>query len=918
MTESGISVTAWSDLRLVSLLLATLESVCCSRSFSNCNLLRCVATSRVTEQKFYSGTFLEGEIFKTVNSILESERIFFPGQYDRFLRWILFSRDLLSGGSTKSENEEKTCDRSGVVAAALSVAATDARSIYEVASPICSSVKCIAAQIAVSALEKLHDISRAQPTNIESRCHFDVSEAINECLIRCTIAADKKVTIPSSMLVLHLEDLLASACMSCIATIDQADVLPLQESSIYFLSKLIECFGPYPDPENLQSSILEQYSTQLFSSIRHALSAADTSIDNSTSRLVLSGCKALSSCVEAKIVTDPAALRRLLRPIVPKDSDMPYFELQDRFPTNSNGNSRTSEESNAHKLIFCAKLWTVGSLLMGNESTIIVSDELIKNKTNVAVHLAAAAIDGARILYGNGLSLDGMPLEAVDCRCQIAVECGYHYSCLADIDDCLKELLTSNWATFASRGLQPLLTELVSNSGTENSRLSVSAWIKSLVVLLFVGTEDCLSKLYDDTSELACCRQSASCSTLMECLDGLAVACRSPHEIFGDSFASGLSSLVDLFHHNLFVPILSQKEVTCKAVESNRTAFDSQVVEKACKLLCIISEMDTKDQGLEASVLLCILKPLEIFQRHPEVVDLPLADEVVAACLRGVGSLIAQSKGNGDLTQAMIGVVVENAAKCQRLNSNVVQEASKILLKACLEHGDIPMKRGHEIGIQLASSKNWDIWSEAAAVSDGLLIIDSLTVLQSIMDNPSETESHCGIQKTILKVLQSATNPTIISGRIFNGVGAGILSLLYLYGTNKIGTGMSNQRSVICADSIKLCILVLQHVVNNNGDSVIELLSVFFQTFLAVIRFNGLPNHPSPELSNDPSLGRVCAQAILHTARTTPDSFKACVALLPDVERTLLEFSVRAEMTGYVVAQQAPVKKKLNLAGFRK
>jgi hypothetical protein len=96
-------------------------------------------------------------------------------------------------------------------------------------------------------------------------------------------------------------------------------------------------------------------------------------------------------------------------------------------------------------------------------------------------------------------------------------------------------------------------------------------------------------------------------------------------------------------------------------------------------------------------------------------------------------------------------------------------------------------------------------------------------------------------------------------------------------------------------------------------------LSILFETLLAILRFNGLPNHPSPQSDGDEALGRMSAQSILHIARTTLVPFKASMASLSDHDRGLLEFAVRAEMTGYVVqGQAAPVKKKLNMGSFKK
>ena len=140
-----------------------------------------------------------------------------------------------------------------------------------------------------------------------------------------------------------------------------------------------------------------------------------------------------------------------------------------------------------------------------------------------------------------------------------------------------------------------------------------------------------------------------------------------------------------------------------------------------------------------------------------------------------------------------------------------------------------------------------------------------------------------------------------------------------------VNEDMLLHRTAICADSMKIILLVYRHLSNaiDEESNMTAFLNLIFEVFLAVIRFNGLPNHPSPEKQyGDPGLGRICAQAILFVARTTPIPFKECVALLPNdhSERTLLEFAVRAEMNGYVVAASTvePIKKKLNLKSFQK
>jgi hypothetical protein len=137
------------------------------------------------------------------------------------------------------------------------------------------------------------------------------------------------------------------------------------------------------------------------------------------------------------------------------------------------------------------------------------------------------------------------------------------------------------------------------------------------------------------------------------------------------------------------------------------------------------------------------------------------------------------------------------------------------------------------------------------------------------------------------------------------------------YGMMLMPQEASRHRQAACTDAMK-AILVGYQLVSSQGtaDETTSFLLIAFESFLSVIRFNGLPNHSSPSTGADPSLGRMCTQAIANIARTSPDPFKATLAKLNDTERTLLEFAVRAEMSGYVVAGQVQVKKKLDLKSF--
>ena len=152
-----------------------------------------------------------------------------------------------------------------------------------------------------------------------------------------------------------------------------------------------------------------------------------------------------------------------------------------------------------------------------------------------------------------------------------------------------------------------------------------------------------------------------------------------------------------------------------------------------------------------------------------------------------------------------------------------------------------------------------------------------------------------------------------------------IFSIFQAYGTlSNPSVELQSRRAAACADCMKIALASYQQFSTDfSEEDTTEFLIVLFEVFIAVLRFNGLPNHPPPRGTlSDPSIGRMCAQAITHVARTTPVPFKASMSSgMSDHDRAVLEFAVRGEMSGYAVATApapAPVKKKLSLKGFKK
>jgi hypothetical protein len=192
-------------------------------------------------------------------------------------------------------------------------------------------------------------------------------------------------------------------------------------------------------------------------------------------------------------------------------------------------------------------------------------------------------------------------------------------------------------------------------------------------------------------------------------------------------------------------------------------------------------------------------------------------------------------------------------------------------------------------------------------------------VRQSLV-NAQDPQRQLETLATLFDTMHKAS-PKLV-GCILANVGADIMSILLTYGTSAAATEVQVHRKTACADSLKLLLLGYQQMTStipSSDDDIVLYLLVLFECLLAVLRFNGLPNHPT--LQGDVSLGRMSAQAILTVARTTPAAFKSTLAQLSnDHDRALVEFAVRGEMSGYATAStmQEPVRKKLNVASFKR
>jgi hypothetical protein len=286
-----------------------------------------------------------------------------------------------------------------------------------------------------------------------------------------------------------------------------------------------------------------------------------------------------------------------------------------------------------------------------------------------------------------------------------------------------------------------------------------------------------------------------------------------------------------------------------------------------------------------------------------------------------LADIIEKGQASHTLVKGMISLVMSLSSR-EEIAPEKVKLAYQELLKQCVKHEAVSIAEHSSIAVSLAEARDWTTWSTVVKVKDGVAAEKSLGEMERALLNPSYSGEQLIALSAVRNLVQSAPPPSSLVGRIVSALGGEILSVFQGYGTLTSNSAeIQSQRVTACADCMKVVLAAYhQFAADCAEEEISEFLIVLFEAFIAVLRFNGLPNHPPPQGPlSDPSIGRMCAQAITHVARTTPMPFKSCMGAMSEHNRTVLEFAVRAEMSGYATGSApAPAKKKLNLKGFKK
>jgi len=838
-----------------------------------------------------------------------------------------------SGDSSDlGENRPRTVE--GVIQNAISSAENSALLVLEHASPSRWQLKCQAAKSATLALQELAALCQEEDVAIQDSPHFNPIVAKKTCQKRCTEKPSTSADVtsllngPSSYAILHLREMTTSACGSAVATLDHAELRLLQEGGLRFLNTVIKYIGGIPDPEQQEDSILEQYSSQIYSSIKHALGSLDESEGEPSYRLFMAGCKTLQIIVKEGLITDPMVMKRMLRPAIPTAEEIPFCSFKSK-PTDGHLRPKKPDSLDNHRsalLPRIGKVWTLSKIqaLVDNsmlaDAVVAPFNAFLKDlHKEVGVHSAAIALDGARLLRGNKMTLCGSS-SAQSGSIDIPFEAGLTYANIQNIDDLTKASIVQAWPSCASSAVPFLLNAMNNEKADKGTIGDCQLWLDQLVPILLTGLHESLAEIDDDDNRdrtTTWARGLSPQNIAENCLHGISALVKSGNKAIPEE---QLGLALDRVLNLIFLPAMSINPPASNVKNtdgSKLTAESKGLVNQACHFLVSMAAVSADSSTY---VLNAALKPLDAMQNQSVSLDALYTTTILQSCLKAMHHLISKPSAGKALVKAMLQLILEVLSSPAKYPPDF-RYVSTALLRDCLSHESIGATEQRLLARKMAQEENWDAWSILCTrLEDGSGVRHSLGSLRAALEDAKNPKRNSSALAAVRAVAQSADAVSPIAGNILQGVGAQVILLLKTHGTCPPSSGKEDRMSAF-ADCMKISMVAFQHLTSaGQGEQEQQQLTAFlvllFEVFVDVIMFNGLPNYPPRE--GDPALGRMCAAGAVHVARTSPVCFKTSMTGLSDQGRAVMEMAVRAEMTGYAAQPQAPTKKKLSLKGFKK
>lgn len=899
-------------------LFVLLEFLCSSRQ--NPQYLCTTATPTAGAKFSMNSKQLENNICDTIRTLFRIHRDATKlegNQSSTLLRWIVMLRNLTSVDfdiekslSTSHENECEEWKQ---------VLDKTTRDFVRDAILICSSSgNTVRWQVKHFAISIFEDAMKSQERTSHT-AKFDlptIRKATNKNLHPCCF-------------LLYVKDFFAVACSVATTTIDQGEIYSLQNSGLRLLSTLIEGYSETydaddPSPE-ADEKIIENFSSQIVPSIKHALSSCDRLDDEDivsaegSRELFITGCHCLLSAVRAGLVSDAFSLKRMLKSLMiakdeievcqyPKESSS--YVLLHLKPKSFVDNRMSVLLPRIGKMSSLAKLCILADLkLIPTEAIDTIFNEIRPIQKELAIISAALALDSFRLLVSEETSNEEEESQ---------IKSGLTFPNVNDINETARNEMIQNWVSFC--GFASILIKEILKDEDENSQdyQLMITWCEKLVVVLLAGFHRSIKCLNSSSVEDIRTAEH-SCTVCLMALQNIMEVQGQINCLFDNDERSVVLQLVLKTILYAWVESKDDGEVQYKPKSNDATAMT--LAAKGCEF--VESAFETASNCVDIGLVTTLLSPLVQIQESDEsyTFDGSMRSRINNSLVTSLEILNGKDLLDHNIVKALLDLCVKNIHFVQEDENT---QAFSRLMRSCLVKDCVTETQRILYASHAAHSGNWAAWELiCSCTNDVKVVIQNKELLESALKNYSDQNAQQCVLGAICNVLKVHDNWT---PNVLGTVGHKVLDLFCAYGTS--GTVPKQNRILACSTCLKLIMMSVQFLINQGNETppearaqfdaeVAKYLTVIFEKFVLVISYNGLPNQQNHSNSgSDGIFGRMCAQFFVHILRSCASSFKLCISQLEERPRMILESSVRADMSGYAVQATAPTKKKLNIKSF--
>jgi len=902
-----------------------LHDRCGRRRFEHFSEFRSLSLPRSVVNDFEDCQLIEAETIALVQMILAvqlgGEDLDENTTY-RCLQWLLWSVSLISGDSLKPGQDEPEIEMSiaGLIERSSFIARSSASPIVKVSNPPRWQLKCVAANIASLTMASLLEMK-------ENPSIFNYQSA----RARCTEMLQKEgnevygVSL-HSFPVLHLEELVTTACIASAATSNNSELPSVQVSGLRFLITVLKAFGEELDAStNDGTSVLEQYSSQIISAVRHALNA-ESLLEESVAtsgfhRLFAAGCDALFVMINGGFVSEPVVLRRLLQPLLLTSEDVPFTAFggkDEKLLMKSNhvtDDSRSFPLFRLSKLCFAARVSMMIEVGDMNQSAVsVINGELEKEEVGRAVHSAAAAMDGF-LLSKAHKKQSGGELPST----------GLTFANLSDVDELIVDELVENWPVLATSSVVSIV-KAINDAPEERSeqRESMELWLSKLLPIILIGLREALSEFKPGQSKSS----ASEAAALFICALRLLVGNNTSMELCSDELGNIISMVTDSVLFQLLGLSDSDSGGTHPLILPQSVFEDCTILmQQACGFIEDLCKNHSDTAVTDLALLShSVMKPLVALQEKQIKLHTNYSI-ILSSCIRS-SVILLRCQREGDRMQLEKALVQLSLSTLKDMSdhpselSNELKEPCLSLLRSCSSDTSLQAGEWGEIATYSVSNELWDAWAiVCASLPPGIGIKSSINAMKGALGDLANTSRHAGAIVALRVALHSTgtEDPSLVCF-VLHHVGFEVLQLLRAYSLRLAPAQSFDENRVnVCAEAVKVNMIAFQYLSTTPGEegTSASFLLALFQVLVESVSFNGLPGNLLDTRSNgaDENIGRMCAQVFVHVVRSNPLVFKSTISAMAAESRTILENAVRADMSGYAAPKRE--KKKLSLKGFR-